>query len=75
VPEQRLAFTNALTGGWRPGDGFMTAVMTFTEVPAGTEYSAHVLHRSRADRDLHDAAGFADGWGTVLRQLAELIER
>ncbi|GAA2237457.1 SRPBCC domain-containing protein [Herbiconiux moechotypicola] len=73
-PEERLVFTNALTGGWRPAQGFMTAVMTFEAVPEGTIYSARVLHGTRVDRDLHAEAGFAEGWGTVLGQLAEQLE-
>lgn len=73
---ERIVFTNALSGGWRPAaNGFMTAAITFTSVEGGTEYSARVLHKDRADRDLHDEMGFSDGWGTVIGQLAELVER
>ena len=32
------------------------------------------MHRDIADRDQHEQLGFHDGWGTVTRQLAELVE-
>ncbi|MCU1455613.1 MAG: polyketide cyclase [Acidimicrobiales bacterium] len=72
---ERIVFTNSLVGGWRPAqEPFMTAKITMDEHPLGTEYVATVLHRSAADRTLHEEMGFSDGWGTVLRQLAELVE-
>lgn len=75
-PLERIVFTNALVGGWRPAEQpFMTAVITFREHPRGTDYSAHVMHRNVADRDLHRDLGFYDGWGTVAEQLAALAER
>jgi len=72
---ERIVFTNALTGGWRPAEqGFMTAVITLTDNPAGTEYAAYVMHKNRADRDRHEEMGFHEGWGTVAAQLAALVE-
>jgi uncharacterized protein YndB with AHSA1/START domain len=72
---QRLVFTNALTGGWRPAEQpFITAIIAFADHPDGTDYSAHVMHKSNADRSMHEEMGFHDGWGTVVRQLAELVE-
>jgi uncharacterized protein YndB with AHSA1/START domain len=32
------------------------------------------MHRNVTDRDSHEQLGFHDGWGTVTRQLAELVE-
>jgi len=73
---EQLVFTNSLTGGWRPAaDSFMTAVITLREHPLGTDYSAHVMHKSEADRKLHAEMGFYDGWGTVIGQLAQLVEQ
>lgn len=73
---ERLVFTNALTGGWRPAaNPFMTAVITLADHPSGTDYFAHVMHRSPADRAMHEQLGFHDGWGTVIEQLAALVER
>ncbi|NMN97207.1 SRPBCC family protein [Antrihabitans stalactiti] len=72
---ERIVFTNSLVGGWRPADDpFMTAVITMADHPLGTEYVATVLHRNNADRNRHEELGFHDGWGTVTRQLAELVE-
>jgi uncharacterized protein YndB with AHSA1/START domain len=74
-PQERIVFTNALLGGWRPAENpFMTAIISFRDHPLGTDYSAHVMHRSNADRTMHQNLGFNDGWGTVMGQLAELVE-
>ncbi|MFA6115569.1 MAG: SRPBCC family protein [Sphingomonas sp.] len=74
-PQERIVFTNALLGGWRPAENpFMTAIITFKDHPLGTDYSAHVMHRSNADRTMHQNLGFNDGWGTVMGQLAKLVE-
>jgi uncharacterized protein YndB with AHSA1/START domain len=73
---ERIVFTNALVGGWRPAEQpFMTAVITLRDHPDGTEYHAHVMHRNAADRNLHAELGFHDGWGTVAGQLAALVEQ
>jgi uncharacterized protein YndB with AHSA1/START domain len=73
---ERIVFTNALLGGWRPAEHpFMTAVVTLRDHPQGTDYVAHVMHKSNADRNMHEEMGFHDGWGTVVEQLARLVER
>ncbi|MFE8601225.1 SRPBCC family protein [Archangium gephyra] len=73
---ERLVFTNSLVGGWRPAEEpFMTAIITLREHPQGTDYVAHVMHKSNADRTMHEKMGFHDGWGTVTEQLARLVER
>lgn len=73
---ERIVFTNALVGGWRPAEQpFMTAIITLQDHPMGTDYVAHVMHKSNADRELHAKMGFYDGWGTVVEQLATLVER
>jgi hypothetical protein len=33
------------------------------------------MHKSNADRNMHEELGFYDGWGTVAAQLATLVER
>jgi len=72
---ERIVFTDALIGGWRPAETpFVTAVITMMDHPEGTEYTATAMHRDIADRDRHEELGFHDGWGTVTRQLAELVE-
>lgn len=73
---ERIVFTNALVGGWRPAEQpFMTAIITLRDHPDGTDYTAHVMHRNAADRNLHEELGFYDGWGTVIEQLARLAEQ
>ena len=72
---ERIVFTDALIADWRPAaTAFVTAVIVMKDHPDGTEYTATALHRDVADRDQHEQLGFHDGWGTVTRQLAELIE-
>jgi len=74
--QERIVFTDALTGGWRPADhSFLTAVITFKDHPQGTDYTAYAMHRNQADRKRHEELGFHDGWGTVTEQLAKLVER
>jgi uncharacterized protein YndB with AHSA1/START domain len=73
---ERIVFTNALVGGWRPAEQpFMTAIITLRDHPMGTDYVAHVMHKNNADRNLHEEMGFYDGWGTVTEQLARLAEQ
>ncbi|MBM6621433.1 SRPBCC family protein [Micrococcaceae bacterium RIT802] len=72
---ERIVFTDALLGGWRPAEtSFLTAVFTMKDHPEGTEYTATAMHRHSADRKQHEELGFHEGWGTVTRQLAELVE-
>jgi uncharacterized protein YndB with AHSA1/START domain len=33
------------------------------------------MHKNDADRAMHEKMGFADGWGTVMEQLANLAEQ
>ncbi len=73
---ERIVFTTALTGGWRPAEQpFMTAIITLRDHPRGTDYVAHVMHKNNADRNLHEEMGFYAGWGAVTEQLATLVER
>lgn len=73
---RQIVFTNALVGGWRPAEqSFMTAIITLEDHPEGTNYVGHVMHRSGADRNMHEQMGFHDGWGTVAAQLAALVEK
>lgn len=72
---ERIVFTNALVGGWRPAEQpFMTAIITLRDHPMGTDYVAYVMHKNNADRTMHEELGFYDGWGTVVEQLAKLVE-
>ncbi|GAA0591053.1 polyketide cyclase [Kribbella sandramycini] len=74
----RIVFTNAIDSEWRPASPepvVMVAEITLAEHPDGTAYRALVRHADPAARKRHAELGFADGWGTVTRQLAEQVER
>jgi uncharacterized protein YndB with AHSA1/START domain len=73
---ERIVFTDALVGGWRPAEQpFMTAIITLRDHPMGTAYVARAMHKNNADRTRHEAMGFFDGWSTVAGQLATLAEQ
>lgn len=74
---RRIVFTNALDSRWRPADPApvaMTAEITFTDHPRGTDYSVLVRHADASSRAHHEQLGFADGWNTVTAQLAAITE-
>ena len=81
VEGERLVWTTALTAGYRPtsepphgcGAFVFTAIMTLADAGGGrTLYRVVVLHKDRADRDMHAEMGFHDGWGTCAAQLEEV---
>jgi len=75
VEHERIVFTNALMRGWRPAaHPFMTAIITLTPCAEGTKYAAHVMHKDGEQQQLHARLGFDDGWGTVIAQLARVVE-
>jgi len=74
---ERLVFTNAIDSSWRPADPepfLMTAEVMLAEHPEGTDYRIIVRHGTSAARARHEELGFADGWGTVTKQLAAVVE-
>jgi uncharacterized protein YndB with AHSA1/START domain len=74
---ERIVFTTALDSCWRPAakSGLrMTATVTFEDHPDGTHYRAVVSHADESDRARHEELGFAEGWGSVTTQLADLVE-
>ena len=73
VTGRRLAWTNALTEGFRPGTApFFTGIITFDPMPGGTRYRGRALHATAEARDRHAAMGFAEGWGKATDQLVAL---
>lgn len=76
IPNERLVFTTQLTEGWQPAEPWlaMTAILTFEAKDGGTLYSARVLHKNPEDSAKHVEMGFREGWGTVLGQLAAMLE-
>ena len=74
-PPRRLIWTDALSGGWRPNESpFMTAIVTLQPEGEATLLTRRVLHRNETERQRHEDMGFAQGWGTILEQLAGLVE-
>ena len=75
IENERIVFTDALQGGWRPNeDTFFSAIITLEEHPDGTLYTATVLHKNEEDCQKHEDMGFYDGWGTALEQLRKIAE-
>ena len=77
VENERIVWTSALQGGWRPNKDEMpfTAIVTLEEHPDGTSYTATALHQNDQDRQQHAEMGFVDGWGTCIEQLGKLAEQ
>lgn len=74
---RRIVFTNAIDSSWRPATPApvaLTATITLTDHPDGTDYRLVVRHGDPEARLRHEELGFADGWGTVAGQLAALAE-
>jgi len=64
----------------RPGGAIVTqlsddGVRFGPHHPDGTDYRIIVRHGDPAARALHEELGFADGWGSVTKQLAGVAER
>lgn len=74
---ERIVFTNAIDSAWRPASPApvpMTAEITLSDHPDGTDYRILVRHGDPAARARHADLGFADGWGSVTKQLAGVAE-
>ncbi|TMR07431.1 polyketide cyclase [Actinomadura soli] len=74
---ERIVFTNAVDSAWRPADPApvpMTAEITLSDHPDGTDYRIVVRHGDPDARARHEKLGFAEGWETVAAQLAGFAE-
>lgn len=78
VPHQKLIWTSALRGGYRPqvrglptddGSFHFTAMLVLESVGNQTRYTAYALHSDEADQKKHADMGFVIGWGLALDQL------
>ena len=73
VENERIVFTDALRGGWRPNEeAFFSAVIALEQHAQGTLYTATALHKNDEDRQSHADMGFLEGWGTAIDQLGKL---
>ncbi|WP_328418211.1 SRPBCC domain-containing protein [Micromonospora sp. NBC_00389] len=74
---ERIVFTNAIDSAWRPTNPApvpMTAEITLSDHPHGTDYRIIVRHGDPAARARHEELGFVEGWGSVTKQLAGVAE-
>jgi uncharacterized protein YndB with AHSA1/START domain len=74
IPNRSIVFTDAFTSGWMPQKAFMLGFFSFAPAGRGTRYRAGARHWDAAAHRQHDEMGFAQGWGVVADQLAELAE-
>jgi uncharacterized protein YndB with AHSA1/START domain len=74
TPNRRFVFTDALKAGWIPQTAFIVGFFEFADEGGKTRYTASARHWTAEDKARHEAMGFADGWGKVAEQLAELAE-
>lgn len=77
VKHERIVWTSALQGGWRPNKDDMpfTAIITMEQRPGGTQYTATAMHQNDEDRKKHADMGFVDGWTLCIRQLDVLAQQ
>lgn len=77
VADERLAWTAALTAGYRPQPTDMpfTAILELRpDGEGGCHYRAIAVHQDPAGRNRHAEMGFHEGWGTVVDQMVEYIQ-
>ncbi len=77
VENERIVWTSALQGGWRPNKDDMpfSAIITLEDHPEGMKYTATALHQNDEDRWKHADMGYVDGWGMCIEQLGKLAEQ
>ena len=75
VTGERLVFSDAFVGDWKPSDAkpFMVGEITMMDDPAGgTHYVARVRHWSADDATAHEQMGCRAGWTASTEQLEAL---
>jgi uncharacterized protein YndB with AHSA1/START domain len=86
VKNEKLAWTNALTPGYRPcsrlppdagecGEIVFTAIIFLEPHGQGTKYTALAIHGEEAGRKKHEEMGFHEGWGKALDQLVAVAKK
>ena len=83
IPNEKLAWTNALGPGYRPTKElsgkncdtfYFTAVITLEPHGHGTKYTALVIHGDEEGCKKHKEMGFHEGWGKALDQLVAYMK-
>jgi uncharacterized protein YndB with AHSA1/START domain len=81
VDGEKIVWTSALSGGWRPNDPksddcnslMFTAVLTLADAGDGkTAYRVVTMHATPEAAKTHADMGFEEGWGQCADQLAEV---
>lgn len=75
VPLERIVFTDAFAGRWRPQGPFILGIMDFASEGTGTRYTATARHWTAEAKAQHEAMGFVEGWGKVAEQLEDVAKR
>lgn len=76
IENERIVFTDALLGGWRPNENsYFSSIITLEEISEGTRYTAVVLHKNENDSKKHAELGFEQAWSTCIEQLGKVAER
>ncbi len=77
VQQSRIAFSTAVTAGWRPAHAPwlpITAIFTMADEAGGTRYVATCLHADKDTRDRHEQMGFYEDWNVCIDQLDALAQ-
>ena len=78
VENQRLVWTTALLGDYRPTAEappfHFTAIVTLRARDGGTDYRVVLMHSDEKGASQHKETGFHDGWGTSFDQLVEYMK-
>jgi len=72
VPGERLVFTEVFEGIPDADAAYAVTSLDFTEVDGRTTLSMHVLHQTRAHRDMHVESGMEEGMQTSLDALEDV---
>ena len=75
VPNEKLVFTDAYAGGWKPSEKpFFTAVIELSDEGGKTRYVATARHWTMEDKEAHEKMGFLEGWNLCADQLEKLAK-
>lgn len=81
VENEKLVWTDALEGGYRPSgqpnhciESYFTAIIMLEPHGSGTKYTVIALHSDEEGRKRHEERGFEEGWGTALDQLVAFVK-
>src|SRR5262249_48646962 len=76
IRPERIVFTDAFDGGWKPSSrAFMVSETTFEDEGGKTRYTAKALHWSAADGEEHEKMGFHQGWGESAERFEAVVAR